>query len=162
MGLVTGVVIYLGRTPVLEEHRAGTADWGTHLVLTGVALVLLALAAWWHRRRSGAERRLLLLAPLGRRAQRRVRHTISQVRRPTVALRCLAALVPAALMAYLVFRAAVQITAGLDPNFTVNAWGGPSYFGAMFCHYLDAALLLSVAGGLLHLLLLPDPGQPQD
>ncbi|WP_280382388.1 hypothetical protein [Nocardia wallacei] len=45
--------------------------------------------------------------------------------------------------------------AGLDPNFTVDAWGGPGYLGAMACHYLDGALLMAAAAGLLHVLLLP-------
>jgi len=47
------------------------------------------------------------------------------------------------------WRAGVQVTAGLDPNFTVNAWGGPSYAGAMACHYLDLFLLAAGAAWLM-------------
>ncbi|MGV7591783.1 hypothetical protein PJI74_29830, partial [Mycobacterium kansasii] len=44
------------------------------------------------------------------------------------------------LLVFAAFRAGVQVLAGLDPNFTVNAWGGPTYLGAMACHYLDLAV----------------------
>ena len=47
------------------------------------------------------------------------------------------------------------MTGGLDPNFTVNAWGGPSYLGAMTCHYLDLVLMIAVAAWLLSKILLP-------
>ena len=51
--------------------------------------------------------------------------------------------------------------AGLDPDFTANAWG-PTYLGAMACHYLDIALVVGVSGWLLDKILprLPDPGEP--
>lgn len=157
-GMAVGLVVYLGRSSTPEERRPDATAWGPHLVLTAVAIVLLCIVAWWHHRREPEARRLILLAPLGQRAERRVRHTLSQVRRPTVALRCLIGLFPTALMAFLAFRVGMQVTGGLDPNFTANAWGGPSYAGAMYCHYLDAAFFIAAAAGLLHLLLLPDPG----
>lgn len=43
------------------------------------------------------------------------------------------------------------------PSFTVNAWGGPSYAGALACHYLDLSVLSAAAAGMLHLILLPAP-----
>jgi hypothetical protein len=48
-----------------------------------------------------------------------------------------------------IFAALAQLTGGLDPNFTVNAWGGPSYAGAMACHYLDLFLLAVGAAWLI-------------
>jgi hypothetical protein len=54
------------------------------------------------------------------------------------------------------YRAGEQVTGGLDPNFTVNSWGGPTYAGAMACHYLDLLVLMGAAAWLLHLILLPD------
>ena len=41
------------------------------------------------------------------------------------------------------------MTGGLDPNFTVNAWGGPSYAGALACHLLDLFLLGAAAAWLM-------------
>jgi len=60
----------------------------------------------------------------------------------------LLALPAAALFLFCFWRAGVQVTGGLDPNFTVNAWGGPSYAGAMACHYLDLFLLAASAAWL--------------
>jgi hypothetical protein len=54
---------------------------------------------------------------------------------------------------YNFFRAGVQVIGGFDPNFTVNAWGGPSYLGALVAHYLDAAYLFYVEAFLLNLAL---------
>lgn len=36
-----------------------------------------------------------------------------------------------------------------------NAWGGPSYLGAMFCHYLDGALLYPICHVLLRRVTVP-------
>jgi hypothetical protein len=47
------------------------------------------------------------------------------------------------------------------PNGTVNAWGGPTYLGAIAFHYLDGILLIAAAGWLLDLILLPDRQQDQ-
>ena len=76
---------------------------------------------------------------------------------PSFALRLFLAVLPTALLAYLPVRAGMQVIGGLDPNFTANAWGGPSYLGALACHYLDAALLGALAAALLNLVLLPSP-----
>ncbi len=45
---------------------------------------------------------------------------------------------------YLVWRMGQQVLGGLDPAFTANAWGGPGYVGAFYCHYLDCALQIAV------------------
>jgi hypothetical protein len=39
---------------------------------------------------------------------------------------------------------------------TVGAWGGPTYLGAMACHYLDCFLLVAAAAWALDRILLPD------
>ena len=62
-----------------------------------------------------------------------------------------------AIMAFTCWRAGIQVTGGLDPNFTGNAWGGPTYLGAMFCHYVDCAWMIGVSAALLNLLLAPAP-----
>ena len=71
--------------------------------------------------------------------------------------RALLAAVPAALILYCFWRAGLQVLAGLDPNMTVNAWGGPTYLGAMACHYLDCCLMIAAAAWALNRILLPFP-----
>jgi hypothetical protein len=63
--------------------------------------------------------------------------------------RVLLALPAGALFLFCFWRAGVQVTGGLDLSFTVNAWGGPSYAGALACHYLDLFVLASGAAWLI-------------
>ncbi len=72
-----------------------------------------------------------------------------------VTWRSAAALPLLTVIAYSFWRAGKQVTGGLDPNFTVNAWGGPTYLGAMACHYLDVALIIAVSAWLLSKIMLP-------
>lgn len=111
----------------------------------------LIVARWRRGRRPGGDSGLLLLlAPLGTSAASRLMATLRQV-----SWRSAAALAPLGLIGYSFWRAGEQVTAGLDPNFTVNAWGGPGYLGAMACHYLDAALIIAASAWLLDKILLP-------
>lgn len=153
LGILTGLIAYLNRSPAREAHIPGTAAWPQHLILAAIACALYAIARWRRARRPGRDGRLLLLTPLGRPAASRLRATM----RP-MTWRTAAALPPLALIAYGFWRTGEQITAGLDPNFTVNAWGGPTYLGAMACHYLDGGLIMAASALLLNWTLLREPG----
>ena len=154
-GVVTGLVLYLDRSPIREAHLPGTSAWTQHLVAAAVAIALYGLARWWRGRRTGrGSGRLLLLAPLGRSAASRLMATMRQG-----TWRSAAALAPLGAIGYSFWRIGEQVSAGLDPNFTVNAWGGPTYLGAMACHYLDAALVIAASAWLLGKLLLPAASQ---
>jgi len=151
VGIGCGFCKYLNRSPILEAHVPGTSAWIQQIIVAVVACALYGVARWRHDRRFGrGSGRLLLLAPLGRSAAGRLAATM---RRPS--WRSAAALPPLAAVAYCCWRIGEQITGGLDPNFTVNAWGGPTYLGAMACHYLDCALIIGVSAWLLDLILRP-------
>jgi len=150
-GIATGFFRYLHRSPIREAHLPGTSAWIPQLIALGAACALYGIARWRRGRLFGrGSGRLLLLAPLGRSAASRLMATMRQV-----PWRFAAALPPLAMLGYSFWRAGEQVTAGLDPNFTVNAWGGPTYLGAMACHYLDAALMIAVGAWLLDKILLP-------
>jgi hypothetical protein len=152
LGIGTGLIEYLHRSPIRESHVAGTSAWGQQLAVAAVGCALYGLARWRHRRRFGpGSRRLLLLAPLGRSAGSRL---IAAAREPS--WRPAAALPLLVLIGYCCWRVGEQVTAGLNPNFTANAWGGPTYLGAMACHYLDIALLVGAFAWLLDKIL-PQP-----
>lgn len=152
-GVVAGLISYLNRAPVREKFVPGSSAWWQHLGVAILAGALLALGQWQHRRRFGPRSgRLWLLAPLGKAAARRVARTV-----PGAPGATLLALLPALLFVYGFWRAGEQVIGGLDPNSTVNAWGGPTYIGAMACHYLDGLGLMGVAAWLLDKILLPDP-----
>ncbi|MFF0544782.1 hypothetical protein ACFYTF_18290 [Nocardia thailandica] len=150
-GVVSGGFVYAGRVPERRPPVPGTAAWWPHLVV----LVIVLVVGFALRRRAGSLR-AVVLAPVGARAADRLRRTAASARtRPAVAARLALACVPMALMLYLCWRVGAQILAGLDPNFTVDAWGGPTYLGAMACHYLDAVALTAAAAGSVALLLEP-------
>jgi hypothetical protein len=159
LGVIGGWFLYLARSPVREKFVPGASAWWQHLGVAIVAGVLFAYARWRHRRRFGRDSdRLLLLAPLGKPAARRVAVTLrGALRGQSGPGRVFLALPPGALFLYGFFRSGLQVIGGLDPNSTVNAWGGPSYLGAMACHYLDGLLIMAVAAWLLGAILLPDP-----
>lgn len=151
LGVATGLVSYLQRSPIRAAYGPGTSAWTLQLILAAMACGLYGLARWRHDARPGrGSGRLLLLAPVGRSAAARLAATRRQTPR-----RFVAALPPLALIAYSIWRIGEQVTAGLDPNFTVNAWGGPTYLGAMACHYLDAGLIIAACAWLLDWILLP-------
>ncbi|WP_199856725.1 hypothetical protein [Nocardia suismassiliense] len=152
-GIVFGGTIYLHRSPELETPVDGTSAWLPHLVLFALAAAVCTVIL---RRRGVAAAILLVSAPLGTTAARRLGNTLRAIpRHPSVLLRVLLAVPAMVVLVYCPFRIGVQVLAGLDPNFTVDAWGGPTYLGAMACHYLDAAVLIAAAAYLLNKLLLP-------
>ena len=56
---------------------------------------------------------------------------------------------PLLVMLYAPYRMGMQVIGGLDPNATVNAWGGPSYAGALAAHWLDCLIGFYIAAFLL-------------
>ena len=144
-GIATGLVEYLHRSPIREAHAPGTSAWAQQFIVAAVACTLYAVARWRRGRRLGrGSGRLLLLAPLGRSAAARLMATARKA-----SWRTAAALPLLVVIAYGFWRAGEQVTGGLNPNFTANAWGGPSYLGAMACHYLDIAVGIAASAWLL-------------
>jgi hypothetical protein len=149
-GAAFGLLEFLQRSPIGAHQAAGTAAWGPHLALAAGAVVILGVAQARHRRRFGRRSgRLWLLAPFGTHAAQRIARALGFGGERARIGRVLLALPAAALLLFCFWRAGVQVTAGLDPNFTVNAWGGPSYAGALACHYLDLSLIGAAAAWLI-------------
>ena len=158
-GMIFGLFSYLHRSSIRETFIPGSSAWWQQLAVAGVASAAFGYGWWRHQRRFGPHSgRLWLLAPLGKPAARRVAQTLGALRSPSGLGRALLAMLPAAVFLYFFYRNGEQVIGGLDPNFTVNAWGGPTYIGAMACHYLDGLVLMGAAAWLLDRLLLP--GQP--
>jgi hypothetical protein len=152
VGLASGVVRYRTRSEQLEVQIPGTEAWTAH----GVVLVVVAVWFWLASRRSPLGWKVIF-APLGRPIAARIAATFRGGAGPGNLLRCLAVAVLVFLEVYMAWRIGHQVFAGLDPNFARNAWGGPSYLGAMFCHYLDGALLYSICHVLLRWITVPAP-----
>ncbi len=149
-GVWYGLVGFLQRSPVRQVRVAGTAAWGEQLALALVTIVILSIAQARHRRGFGPRSgRLWLLAPFGTHAAQRIGRALGLGGERAQPGRLLLALPAVALFLFCFWRAGVQVTAGLDPNFTVNAWGGPSYAGALACHCLDLFLLAAGTAWLM-------------
>ena len=159
-GTVTGLFIYLDRSPIRHKYLPGSSAYWQQAAIAGVALLLYGYSWWRHQRRPGHQPgRLLLLAPLGEACRPAIRphHAPGGPQPIRVRPRGRDATVHrAADLLRVAHRRADH--RGPDPNWTVNAWGGPSYFGAMACHYLDGLVLMGAAAWLLDRILLP--GQP--
>ncbi|MFZ0388140.1 MAG: hypothetical protein WAL22_20920 [Solirubrobacteraceae bacterium] len=78
IGVLSGTVVFLNRSPIRQTQLAGTAAWWPHLGLATVAVALLAIAR--QRRRRAGDDSLLLLALVGASTWERLRLTIHTAR----------------------------------------------------------------------------------
>jgi len=147
-GLASGVPWYLNRSDVIESHVPGTEALIPHIAVALVVAIWFVAAS--RRSPLGAK---VVFAPLGRPIMARVAATFRRAN----PLRWLAVGLIVFLEVYMCWRIGAQVFAGLDPNFVHNAWGGPSYLGAMLFHYLDGALLFPICHTLLRWATVPAP-----
>ena len=146
-GVSIGWLQYLHRSATPLRHVPGSNAWWQHAVVAAVTVAIAGIV--WLARRKRIEAQVLL-APLGRSAARRLSLLLRQALwRPGSFGRALLATPPLLLFVFGIVRAGYQVTNGLDPNGTVNAWGGPTYIGAMACHYLDIFVVLAACAWLL-------------
>lgn len=153
VGVVGGAIAYLDRSPVVEKQVSGSNAIPAHIALSLVAAALV-VGLSRHRLANRAPYSIWV-APFSQSGFDRFERTIllRSGASPTNALRAVLACMVAMVMFYNFFRAGVQVIGGLDSNFTVNAWGGPSYLGAMAAHYLDGAYLFYATALALNVIL---------
>jgi hypothetical protein len=169
-GIAEGTEEYAHRSSTIERHVAGTNALTVHLLMAAAAAAaVVSIQARRSRQPAGQRGPSPWAAPFSAGAASRLRRTIrlagaSRLRRTIRLAGALslprlarpAAAVPLVLvLLYAPFRMGMQITGGLDPNQTVNAWGGPTYLGALLAHYLDCIAGFYAAAFLLSRLLLP-------
>lgn len=156
-GIAAGAAAYGHRSPGIERHVAGTNAITVHVVLAAVAAAAVIGIQVGRSRRPAGPGASPWTAPFAASAVSRLRATV----RPSSGLalasaaRIVAAMPLVALLLYVPFRMGAQIVGGLDPNVTVNAWGGPTYVGALLAHWLDAIVVFYGAAFLLSRVLVP-------
>lgn len=157
-GLAEGAAEYARRSPKVEQHVAGTNAITVHvLIAVAAAAVVIGVQARRPRQPARQRRPSPWTAPFLATAASRLRRTIrfaGGLSLPNLA-RAVAAVPLVLVFLYIPFRMGMQIIGGLDPNATVNAWGGPAYLGALLAHYLDGTVGFYAAAFLLSRLLLP-------
>lgn len=145
-GVGLGFLMHLSSDRPVPEHNPDMNAWPVHLVLTGLLVAGLGFASWRHSKGRGSG--LFLLTPIGKRAGARLRKTVRHSPWRLIII------VPMLMVVvYLMLRSGMQVTIGLNQAETVNAWGGPTYLGAMYAHYLDAVVFGAVAAGVIHLVM---------
>lgn len=157
-GLAEGAAEYARRSHKIEQHVAGTNAITVHvLIAAAAAAAVISIQARRSRRPARQRGPSPWTAPFSATAASRLRRTIrlaGGLSLPDLA-RAVAAVPLLLVCLYTPFRMGMQITSGLDPNATINAWGGPTYPGALLAHYLDGTVGFYAAAFLLSRLLLP-------
>ena len=158
-GITVGAVKYAQRSPLVARHDAGSNAITIHVILAVAAAVTVAGVQVRQARHFAERGRSPWAAPFSASAVQRLGRTMrfaGGLSAPNVA-RFIATVPLVLVLAYEPFRMGVQLTGGLDPNATVNAWGGPTYAGALLAHWLDSLAGFYAAAFLLSRLMLP-PG----
>jgi len=157
LGMAKGAVEYDRRSAVPQAHTAGANAITIHILLAVAAAVVVVAIQVRRSRRPGWPGPSPWAAPFSARAAARLARTLRFAHGWSLrnVARTLVTVLLILVIAYAPARMGAQVIGGLDPNNTVNAWGGPSYLGAMLAHYLDAVLGCYAACFLLSRLLLP-------
>lgn len=156
LGVVTGAIHWRTSDEPVGHGGVLVAN-GVHLALAAVVVGIVA----WARRCHPARLRHAVAWPLSADGAVAVASasTLGIVGRPTrrpcggrairvvkTACGALGALV----VWYSLWRAGFQVLGGLDPAFTSQAWGGPSYLGAGLAHWLDGIIGVAAALAVVH------------
>ena len=160
-GVAKGAADYDRRSPTISQHVAGTNAITVHvLIAAAAAAVVIGVQARRSRRPTWQRGPSPWAAPFSAGAASRLRRTfrLAGGLSPPNLARAAAAVPLVIVLLYAPFRMGLQITGGLHPNATINAWGGPTYLGALLAHYLDAIAGFYAAAFLLSRLLLPAAG----
>lgn len=157
LGIGYGALEYASRARVAERHVAGTNAITVHALIAVAAALIVAGIQVWRSRRPALRGPSPWAAPFSAAAMARLRRTTTFSRglSPANLARVIVAVPLVLVMAYAPLRMGAQITSGLDPSATVNAWGGPSYPGALLAHWLDCVVGFYAAAFLLSRVLLP-------
>lgn len=158
IGVIKGAVAYSHRSPILERHIAGTNAITIQVVLAVVAAAVV-IAIQVRRSRQQSQPDLPpWSAPFSSSAVAKMGQTI-RLSGGTTAVKALPMALLVLVLLYCPYRMGAQIIGGLDPNSTVNAWGGPTYAGALLAHWLDCIVGFYAAAFLLGRLLTASNGR---
>jgi uncharacterized membrane protein len=157
IGIIEGALNYAHRSSVIKQHVAGTNAISVHVVLAIVAVAVVAVVELSASRSAIQRAGSPWVAPFCTNALSRLRRTL-RASRGISAVRLLPTALLFLVLLYAPFRMGAQIVGGIDPNATVNAWGGPTYLGALLAHWLDCIVGFYAAVFLLSRLLLKSSG----
>jgi hypothetical protein len=156
IGIAKGAVAYARRSSVIKHHVPGTNAISVHIALA-IAAAIVVIGIQVRRSRSSKETdHPPWVAPFSRNAASRLGRTLRLADGVSVKnlIRAVVTVVLVVVALYAPYRIGAEIIGGLDHNSTVNAWGGPTYVGALLAHSLDSIIGFYVVSGLLSRILL--------
>jgi hypothetical protein len=155
VGVLEGWMLYMQRSSEVEKHVVGTNALLLHSILAVILLGAIGITIFY-RRFAPNKPYVVWLAPFTKTAFERTKNAIflKNGRSGWQIIKAVLVAMLTALFLFNFFRGGMQVTVALDPNATVNAWGGPGYWGASLAHWMDAIYLLYVEAGLIALLTL--------
>ncbi len=156
IGIANGAVDYAHRSAVPEHHGMGTNATAGE-VLVAIAVVAIAAVIEVRRsRRAGGRGPSPWAAPFSAAAAVRLGRTLRFAQGHSAAnvARFLVTVPLVLVLAYVPLAGGRAGHRRPDPNATVNAWGGPTYAGALLAHWLDAIVGFYAAAFLLSRVLL--------
>jgi len=156
-GMAEGGVEYSRRSPAIAKHIAGSNAITVHVVLALAAAAAVVAIQARRAQRPAQAGRSPWAAPFSANALKPLSRTIRLAAGPSLPnlARAIATTALVLALAFEPFRMGSQVTGGLDPNATVNAWGGPTYVGALLAHWLDCLVGFYTIAFLLSRLALP-------
>jgi hypothetical protein len=160
-GLLSGWRAYSHRsTSIIEKHINGSNAISLHVTLAMIVLIFLICYAIYRLGHHSDKR--VLSAPFADVAYSRFKYTITLKGGVSFmkTLQLVVTLMLILFMAFNIVRGTAQVFAALDPNFTVNAWGGPSYWGASLAHWLDGVIFFYIGASLLNMVMLKNKEYP--
>jgi hypothetical protein len=157
IGIAEGATEYIRRSHVIKPHAPGTNAITIHVALAIAAAATVIGVQVWRSRHPARRGPSPWAAPFSANALARLSRTIRSAGSapPQNMLRALAAMALLVVQAYWPVMMGQHLTGDLDPNRTVNAWGGPSYLGAVLAHWLDGIIAFYAVGLLLSWVLPP-------
>ena len=148
VGLASGVVSYAHRSRVIEQRTVNATANEIEIGVAIAAAAIVAAVQLWRSRNPGRRGQSPWLAPFSARAAARVARTFRSSA-GAAPLRALRALLLILVMLYMPWRMGSVLTGAFDPNAVVNAWGGPTFIGAVAAHWLDCIIGFYAAAFLL-------------
>ena len=160
LGVLQGWSMYGHRSAVIDKHVVGSNAWGVHILLALILIALIGLSVFYHRKAARTPY-IIWLSPFTKTALERVKNTIL-LKRGVTAGNVIRGFIVAFLVItslFFFFRAGMQVIGSADPNWDINAWGGPTRLGASLAHWMDSFYCFYIEAGIAALLVVK--GKPR-
>lgn len=162
VGVAQGWMMYTQRSSEIEKHVIGSNAVALHVLLAIILIGAIAITIFY-RKFAPNKPYIVWLAPFTKQAFERTKNAIL-LKNGRSGWQVFKAIIIGLLTLFFLFnffRSGMQVLGARDPNFTVNAWGGPGYWGASLAHWMDAVYLLYFEAGAIALLTAKAPKRPK-